>query len=815
MISDNMLFTLRGFRRERRYVIINTLTLALGIASCVLIALYLRSELTYDRWQTHHERIYRLTTTFAGANGESNSALSQEGLGPLLVQDYPQLGKQVRFMRPPDGTVLKFENIQRPWDNLYLADPSVFEIFTHQIVYGDPKTAFDKPFSIALSETVASFYFGEQNPIGKTLSAAGLGFQVTLVYKDQPENTHLRYDALFPMGLMELMFPGFSKSYVSRLWINSLFTYVMVPAEFDPADFSNLMQGFVTKYMTDRSGAQSDLKFSARMQPLADVHYGDKLEGDLQTGNRAYVYGFAAIAVFILLAACINYANLATARAAKRAKEIGIRKVLGASRSELVSQFLGEAFIFAALALAVGLLLAGAALALTPIGQLLGYQHLLGELARPDVWALLAILALAVTLLSGLYPAFYLSEISPLAALTQVRRSWQTRFNLRQVLVCVQISISVAVVACTFLMMNQMRYVHEKPLGFEKQNRLLVTMYGYETAMKMQTIKAEIRRLPSVTNASTISVVPGVNTPSTRMLVESSQGALEPMELSAMRIDMRFADSMNLQILEGRAFSESLGSDSQQAVLVNETLVRRLGWDEAVGKRVQTMGGQPATLRVVGVVKDFHYSSLHNAVGPLVMFPLVERYDLALPLQKAVMQVTMVIAMTGERLSETLQDIRQVLVRFDPTYSFQPVFLEDRLDQLYATEARLIALSAIFAGVCIAICMIGIAALSAFMTEQRAREIAVRKVLGASDLHILTLLSRPLAVLVVIAAIPASIVAYYAIDRWLDRFEYHTSISLSPFLLSILLIGLVSFVTVIAQAHRPLKSNPVEALRYE
>ncbi|HMN46377.1 MAG TPA: ABC transporter permease [Povalibacter sp.] len=815
MAGDTMIVALRRLSREKRYAAINVLTLALGIASCVLIALYLRSELAYDRWQANHDRIYRMTTSFVGPNGESRSALSQEGLGPLLMQDYPQLGEQVRFMRPPEGTVLRFENNQRPWENLYLADASVFEIFTHQILYGDARTAFAKPFSIAISERVASYYFGDENPIGRTIMAANLPFMVTLVYADLPENTHLRYDALFPLALMDLMFPGFSKSYVSRLWTRGVYTYVRVPPQFDPRDFNSLVDGFVARYMTDRSGAQGNRRFEARLQPLADVHYGEKLDDDLPTGNLSYTYGFGAIAVFILLAACINYTNLATARAARRAREVGMRKVLGATRVELVGQFLGESLVFTAIALIAGVLLAALVLALTPIGTLMGHQQLLAGMSDPDVWGGMLLLGLIVALLSGLYPAFHLSEISPLAALTHLRRSWQTGFNLRQILVAIQVAISIGVIACTFLMMSQMRYVHEKPLGFARDNRLIVTLYGYDVVRNLPTIKTELRRLDNVRNVSTINIVPGTGSSNIRMRVESTQGTLEPTELAALWIDPTFPDSMELQIIEGRAFSEQMGSDLQEAALVNETLVRRFGWDHAVGKRIQTVGTGSRTRLVVGVVKDFHYASLHNAVGPMVMIPLEERYDEALPLQKAVLQSSVIISLSGERVGETLQHIKQLMGRFDPTFNFQPVFLEDRLEQLYRTEARLLALTGIFAGICIALSIIGIAALSAFMVEQRSREIGIRKLLGASDRSILTMLGRPLLLLVIAAAVPASILACYAIDRWLQRFEYHAGITAGPFVLATFLIAAVTLMTAALQAGKAMRTNPVEVLRYE
>lgn len=814
MIRNYFLVAVRRLSREKAYVAVNILTLALGVGSFLLLALYLRSELTYDRGHVNHERIYRIVTTFKGTGGETRSAQSQEGLGPLLVKDYPQLGKQVRFIRPPEGTILRYENNQRPWNNMYLADASVFEIFSHRVLYGDSKTAFSKPFSVAISESVASYYFGDENPVGKTMIAASIPFTVTLVFADLPQNTHLKYDALFPIELMDLILPGFSKTYTSRLWSTGLYTYLMVPPEFDPASFEPIMQGFVRKYMSDSSRVATNMTFQARLQPLADIHYGEKLQGDLLTGNVSYIYGFAAIAVFVLLAACINYMNLATARAARRSKEVGMRKVLGASRAELIGRFFTESLLLTSIALVLGILVVYGALSLTPIGSLMGNPDLLQASADPQVWAGVVVLGLVVAILSGLYPTMHLSSISPLSALTQERRSWRTGFGLRQGLVAVQLCISIGVIACTLLMFNQIRYIHDKPLGFDKENRLIVTLYGYDAIKHLATIKNELRRVSHVQNTSTISVVPGTGNFSNQMVVENAQGTMDRVTLDGITVDVNFIDNMNLQIVEGRGFSEDLPTDVLESVVVNETLVRKLGWDKPLGKRLKPFPGRDP-MRVIGVVKDFHYASLHNAVGPLALIPIIPAYDKAEGLQRAIMQASVIVSMTGEDLRQTLENIRKVFARFDPTFRFEPVFLDDRLNQLYRTESNLMALTGIFAGVCIFLSIIGIAALSAFLTEQRSKEIGVRKVLGATDGHILSLLGRPLAIVVVVAAIPASIAAYFAIERWLARFEYHTKISGDAFLLATVVILIVTLVTVWLQSSRALRTNPADVLRQD
>ena len=812
MLKNYILIALRKLSREKAYVLINIASLALGMAGFLVLALYLRSELTYDQHHVNHERIYRLTGHFhmAAKADEDHFAVSQVGLGPLLVKDFPQLGEQVRF-RPSTQNVLTYEDNVRQWDRIYLTDPNVFDVFTHTILYGDPKQAFASPYSIAISETFAKHYFGAANPIGKTLSSGAFNYVVTLVFADLPENTHLKYDALFPMSLMEVFTPGFSASYATSLWNVSIFTYLMVPEDFDPASFDAIQAKFFETYMTD-VGRELKATFEPRLQKLTEIHFGEKLAGDLPIGNIFYVYGFAAVALFILVVACINYVNLATARAAKRAKEVGMRKVLGATRSQLVMQFLGESLTFTGIALVIAAAVIYLALALTPLGSLMGRERLLAELAAPSVIGGMLLVALAVGVLSGVYPALYLSSISPLAALTHVRRSWKTGLSLRQVLVFVQLAISIGVVACTALMLDQMRYIHQKPLGFDKDNRLIVTLRGYDVIKNMPAIKSELRRLDNVLDVAITSVPPGMGNWINVVPTETNEGTMEQVSMHRVAVGLNFIDTMKIQMVAGRGFSEDIPSDLREAVIVNEAFVAKMGWTQPLGKRMK-LGQQ--TARVVGVAKNFHYSSLYNEIGPMMMNPTADVPPPVPENQKALVATNFIIAMSGNALQDTLRAIESVLTRFDPKLNFEPVFLDDRLNGMYKSEANLMKLTGVFAGVCILISVMGIFGLAAFTTEQRTKEIGIRKVLGALDSQIIAMLSRPLLWLVLIAAVPASYVGYRAIDTWLQRFAYHDEIDTSMFVLATLAVCVVALATVVLQSLRTTNANPVDALRYE
>ena len=817
MLKNYIVIALRRLRRERTYVLINIFSLALGIASFMILALYLRSELTYDQHQVNRDRIYRVVPHFHPATSakETSFALSQFGIGPLLTQDYPQIGKSVRFQRTgqgANGISLKYEDKSRYWDNVYLADPTVFEVFTHQIVYGDPKTAFDTPTSIALSRTVARYYFGDQNPVGKNLlSPTGVPYKVTLVFEDLPENSHLRYSALMSFTLMDTINPSINKNLAGTLWNVGVYTYVMVPPGFDPRELDTLAQRFADARMATMA-KQIKTTYRTSFQPLTDIHFGEKLDGDLLTGNIFYVYGFAAVAVFILLIACINYMNLATARAAQRAKEIGVRKVLGATESQLVGQFLGESAIFTAIALVLALGLAVLALGLTPIGSLMGKEHLLSAFREPLVVGGVLVLGAVVAFVAGLYPSFYLSAISPLAALTHVKRSWRAGLSMRQVLVFAQLAISIAVIACTMLMNDQMRYVHNLPLGFDKENRLLVTLRTFDVVKNLTTIKGELRRLPNVLDVTNISVPPGTGNSQNLIPLETNDGTFEPTEVDMVGVGMNFTKGFNVPVVAGRAFAEDIATDAREAILVNESLVRKMGWSNPIGKRVQA---GPNTIKVIGVVKDFHYASLHNAIGPLVLRPIPDQLGNVPEALKIYTSMNIVVAVTGVNLRDTVSAVEKVIRRFDRKSDFEPRFLEDRLNELYQSENDLMELTGIFAMICIFISVMGLFGLTAFTTQERTREIGIRKVLGASDGQVIGMLSKPLLVLIVIAAIPAIFASYEAIDKWLERFVYHTSISALTFVIAIVVVTIVTLLTVALQSRKTAQSEPVEALRYE
>jgi putative ABC transport system permease protein len=427
---------------------------------------------------------------------------------------------------------------------------------------------------------------------------------------------------------------------------------------------------------------------------------------------------------------------------------------------------------------------------------------------------MLAILGMTVFvgLVAGAYPAAYLSRISPLAALTQVRRSWRGGLSLRRTLVLVQLCISIGVVACTVIMIAQMRYLQDKPLGFDKDNRLIVTLRGFDVLRQLGTIKNELRATRNVVDVTAIGSVPGTAYNINMTPVENNEGGYERVEVHRVMIGMNFVESMKLTLLEGRGFSEDIKTDVHEAALVNESFVRRMGWQSAIGKHLQI---GPDVARVVGVVKDFHYASLHNEIGPLLMLPVDEDPNSIPEDQRSVATTSVIVVLTGDDLRNTVASVRDVISRFDPNFYFEPIFLGDRLQELYESEARLTKLTGMFAILCILISLMGLYGLTLFATEQRTKEIGIRKVLGASDVQIIVPFCGYLLVLVGVAAVPASLLSYYAMNAWLRRFAYHDRIHALAFIGSTLLVGLVTIATAVWQSSRAARSNPIESLRYE
>ncbi len=804
MLINFIKTTIRILYREKVYAIINIAGLSIAIACCIILGLYIRSELTYDQHNLKHERIFRIAME-SNLNGTISSfGSSSRVLGPLLSKDYPEIESYVRF-RPIGRVLFKYGDKSFYWSGgTYLADETVFDIFTHNIIYGDPKTALSDPYSMAVSESFAKTHFGDTNPIGKIISTNTAQNKITLVFSDLPENCHLRYDVLLSIKrlhdddtpLQELLFTPLC------------YTYLLVPEGYQAESFRGKMGSVYSKYAGEDTGV------SGWLQPLADIHLNSDVPGDLSRDKRLNLYTTSAVAIFILLIACINYINLATARSMERGLEVGMRKTLGACRLQLIPQFLGESIFFALIALVIGLVLVETATTFTPINDLLGRQELMNINNEPFLMLWIVGITLIVGLISGIYPAICLSSAPIMAAITGKTRSGKKGFRVRQTLVLVQFIISIAVIASTILMVLQIRYVADKPLGFNKENLVLIVLRDAEVIEKYPIIKNALLKDSHILNISMTRVPPTGGGLWGNFGLENNDGVVEkPQQIYYMNVMEDFTKTMGLELVAGRDLSSELAIDVEGSAIVNETLVNKMGWKEPLGKRIQY--SETEFMRVIGVVKDFHYQSMHRQIEPLFIRIVQEDFTSLHPALRSGFVTTLVLNISEQEKSGTLKYIQEIMEESDPKHPFEYRFLDDALDGLYGPEQRLMKLTGIFSGICILISSLGIFGLAAFTTEQRTKEIGVRKVMGASTLQIIIMLSRGILLIVLAASVVASLIAWFAIDEWLTSFAYHAGINPMVFVLSAAIAMAVAFGTVALQAYKTVQANPVEALRYE
>lgn len=810
MANSFLMITIRNLYREKMYAVINIAGLSLAIACCLILGLYLRSELTYDRHNPEHRQIYRLVNEF-NINGKPKSmAVTSQLLGPMLKEEYAEVKDYVRFFTVHQKALMRSDDKAFYWENKTYANKEVFDYFKHEFIYGDPETVKTGRF-FAVSETFAKKYWGDENPVGKLIKHESGTDKITHVFADLPPNSHLKYDVLSTDDIPFFAIPEENNTRLYRLVSRiDYYTYLIMLEDYDIRDFKDISDSFNKRHMEPvLRGSKNTWK--AWLQPLADIHYHSDVDIDEPTGNLAYLYGFTAVAIFILLVACINYMNLATARAAKRAKEIGMQKILGAGRARLIFQFMGEAIFFSIVALIFGYILLQIAMTMTPINGLLDNSIALKDLTDPYVLGGMFVFSLILGLLSGAYPALYLSSILPLSALAGGRQAGKGNIRLRQLLVLIQFIISVCVIACTLIMTIQMQYVSSKELGFEKENRLLLTLRTADVLDKAQTIKKELLKNGNILGVSLCNKVLGKVGGLSAPMVENNDGGQDRMSLKEMRIDNDFFEVMGIKLKEGRDLSRRLITDVGNSFIVNEAFVRETGWDEPLGKHI-------GDGRVIGVVKDFHFDSLHKNVEPFLMEQFPANTD-NIPVNERRYSINyMVVKLPGEEMPETLSFIEEVFARFDPRHPFEFEFQDDTLNKLYKDEQRQMTLIGIFSVVCIFISCMGLFGLAAFTTEQRTKEIGIRKVMGASVGQIITMLAQNILILVLLGAVIASIIAYYSMsEHWLIDFAYRININnnLWIFLVAASVAAAVAFVTVALQSFKTAQANPINALRYE
>jgi len=806
-MKDFLVAVWRSAVRERSYALINLVGLALGFACTLMLALFLRSELTYDQHFDKHERIYRVGAEINTRDSSRQTAWVPRAGAPMLAADNPQIEATVRFTDSSlqDGLRLRHGDKVLNWRNTYFASDTVFQVFSHKVLAGDPDTALVEPSTMAISARLARAYFGDASPLGQLLSTdAGEAWKVTLVFDDLPPNTHLRYDVLFADKIPLLRDAADQAGLRTQLTRSfAAYTYLLMRPGFRQQDWAPFAKAFVDRYIAEdaRSVGQS---LRMLLQPLDSIHYAQPLAGEPSTGNRAYLYGCLTVALFILAVACINYTNLATARSLRRARSVAIRKILGARRGSLLLEGLGEALLYSLAAAALGLAFAEVALTLSPIGELLGQSSRFDLSTDPMLLTGVLAAATLVGLAAGAYPAIYLSAWMPTAAFAGRGGGAASGARVREALVLVQFVMAVTVVAATLVMAAQMRHVDRMPLGFDR-NQVMVTIRGTDKFTRVPALAQELGRNPQVLSVTQTTMPPGRFDNSGFMQVEADGGAMRQVRVAYAAVGANFAPTMGIRIVAGQ---DLMPESPPGSVLVNETLAKEMGWVNPIGRRINEG-------RVVGVMSDFHFRSLREPMLPLVVELLSDDPNREAEARRPFIQRMVIIRISGRDFGGTLKHIEEVMRRFDPGNPFEYTLLDESLQSLYSTERRMLALIAIFASMCILIACLGLFGLTAFATERRSREIAIRKVLGASASQVVWMLSRRILLLIGVGGLLAAAVAWGVMNEWLSGFAYRVGVNPLLLALSVVLAGGVALATVALQSRRVARADPADTLRHD
>jgi len=785
MLKNYLTVTVRNIFRNKGYSFINITGLATGLACCTLILLWVQDELSYDRFHENIDDIYRVVQDITFSDHSTTWGITQGPLGPSLEQDFPEIVLAARFKF--DRERIKIGDQKFSELGAY-ADQSFLGIFTYPFVHGDKSTALLEPDAVVLSETLAEKLFGAENPVGKTLVFnEQYEKRVTGVFKDVPHNSTLQFEFL---GQLE-----FTREYGYTVdsWGNSTFsTFVLLPHGLSREDVAGKISGHLLDKPTLEKNALLNL------QPYKDIYLKSGLDYDFGgLGDMQYVYIFSIIAIFILLIACINFMNLATARSGSRAKEIGVRKVSGACRMHIISQFFGESAIMSFIAMAMGAALVVAFI--NPFNELAGKQLTFNPFINMELGAGLLLIAILTAVLSGSYPALFLSSFEPVKVLKGA--ATVTRGAMfRKALVITQFAITITLVVCTAVVYFQLDYLRNKKLGYKKDNMLYVSMTPQIT-QDYNTIREELLRNPNIQKVTAMS-----NLPTSGFWFSNSRWEWEGMEpgtellIRGVYVDIDYVDAFDMEIVDGRAFSKDMATDTIKSFIVNETAVKAMGIEKPVGK---LLGRGDLMVPIIGVVKDYNYRSLRSPVEPLVLIPTKSYLT------------TMCMSVSMENVAETVSYVEGIWKQFEPERAFSYGFLDERLDAMYRSEERIGTIFRYFSVLAILISCLGLFGLASFLAEQRTKEIGIRKVLGASVPGIIVLLSKEFSKWVLIANVIAWPAAWYFMNRWLEDFAYRTDFGLTVFVLSGLLAFFISILTVSYQTIRAARSNPVDSLKYE
>jgi ABC-type antimicrobial peptide transport system, permease component len=816
MIKNYIVTALRNISRSKFYSFINIVGLSTGILAAILIILYVKDELGYDKFYKNHARIFRIESRFNIGGSEDIVAVTSPAIGPMLAQEFPQVERFVRLASFRNNELSyngkKFEITQGYW-----VDTTFFDVFNQQFIAGDPTNALVQPNAVVLTESIANQMFGRSPAVGKTITTPdNQNFTVTAVIRDLPKNTHTKFDALFSLKTIENRAGSnrFNSLNAEAFFSINVYTFVLLrqPSDMDPILAKN--DYIYQKYMAS-VGEKLNAKFRMEAQPLAELHFSKKeLKADEPVGNPKLIILFALVALLILVIAAINYMNMATARSANRAKEVGIRKVLGAQRSRLVLQFLAESVIISLASLALAYLAAEAII--DPLNTLTGKNITRAELYQPLVLGLSFAVAIFIGLVSGSYPAGYLSSFNPIEVLKGKASTSSSKILLRKLLVVVQFTISVIMIIGTVVVSMQQSYIRNKNLGFDSNNLYVYRETDTTARKKTEFIRDQLLKTPYIEDFSS-SVTPlGMGNDLRVYRVEQQAEGMKEFTIATYYVDFDFLHMMKIPILEGRQFEKGNASDSTKAYIINEAAANFFQWNKtALGRQIYIVNDIDANSnkigQVIAVVKNFHFQSVHNVIEPFII--IVPNFPLP----------NMNVRIKPGKEKEAYTAIEKVRKEAGATTNINIFPYKERLNEDYAAEEKLGWLFRVFSLLTIFTSILGLMGLTSYLTEQRTKEISIRKVMGAESWSITKMLTLEYIKLVLLADLIAWPIAYIAATSWLQGYAYRINFSISPFhwqtlfpfLLATLVSLVIAIVTVGWLAKKAAETDPAFALKQE
>ncbi len=808
MFKSSLKIAVRNLLKHKMYSFINISGLTIGITCCLFIMSYVFYELSYDRFHKNSDRIYRINTDLKFGAAELQIPVCSDLMGPILKKDYPQVEEYTRIYNITDNVYIKKGNQCYNEHRIACVDSTFFRVFSFPALYGDAKNALNEPNSVVISKSMADKYFGTDDAVGKYLETNIYGstlFKVTAVIKDMPDNSHFRFDFLFPMSNLKYDWGNFVSS--------NFHTYLLLKEGTDYKKFEKNFSEYTGRY--EFPYAKKHLQIQSREEfekagnklehsliPLTDIHLYSKRQQELSSsGNVAYVYILSAVALFILLIACVNFMNLTTAGSANRAREVGIRKVLGTERRSIIFQFLAESVLMALISVAISVVIVSDALPL--FNDLIGKNLDARILSSAPVLLTLILLPFIVGIIAGSYPAFYLSRFMPGEILKGKLIRGSKSGGMRSALVIFQFTASIVLITGTIIIYRQLNFIQNKNLGYQK-DQILIINDAYMLGRNADAYKYEMTKVPGVISGTMSAFLP---IPSERnfsafytQAATVSEGGLT---MQRWKIDRDYLKTLGIKLIEGRNFSRDFISDSA-SIIINQTAVKQLGYNNPVDKILYTWvgGGRVKQYKIIGVVKDFNFESLHQDIGPLCF--VLERSSGLISFKVKAAQIPFILNQAEKKWKS---------IGAGMPFSYR--FMDDSFNQIYKNEKRIGLIAFSFSVLAILIACLGLFGLATFLIEQKTKEIGIRKVLGAPVHSIIFMISKEFFKWIVIANIIAIPVAYYFMNNWLKDFAYRINISWWIFLFAGGIALMIALVTIIFKALKAAAANPVKSLRYE